>query len=87
MCFKLVYCVRKQMEQARRKKNNWELSRMFKNFPIEYYRTLYLFIHNFMTTYTYTYIHVPMERTNIGNSSVQSIGTCIYLYVYVVMKL
>ena len=27
------------------------------------YLFIYLFIHNFMTTYTYKYIHVPMDWT------------------------
>ena len=56
-------------------------------YKVLFYLFIYLFIHNFMTTYTYKYMHVPMDWTEELPIFVLSIGTCIYVYVYVVMKL
>ena len=47
-----------------------------------------------MTTYTCKYIHAPIyvqiytcaNGLDVGNAYVQSIGTCIYSYVYVIMR-
>ena len=49
---------------------------------------LVAFVFALLCMYIYVFeLSHQLERTNIGNAYVQSTGTCIYLYAYVVMKL
>ena len=45
------------------------------------------FIYLYHCVYVGAELSQQLKRTNIGRVYVQSIGTCIYFYVYVVMKL